>query len=161
MNEFDWCELKGRELFEMVLKATSGVTSYEFSTDKYAAWDAKYITENVENIVEIKVRNQYYTAYPDWILELKKYKALKALANEQQKNTTKKVSAYYVNFFKDGYFCIWAINNVDVETAQSKSCKATTVSENGYILKEILPLKVSDSILFAQLVNNKVIKHTI
>jgi len=160
MNEFDWCEQKGRELFETVLKAAK-ISNYEFSNDKHSIWDAKYSTDSVENIVEIKVRKQDYTAYPDWILELKKYKALKALATEQQKNTTKKVSAYYVNFFNDGYFCIWAINNVDETTVQSKSCKATTAANKGYISKEILPLKVNDSILFGQIKDNKVITHTI
>lgn len=160
MTEYDWAELKGRELFETVLKAGK-IENYEFSTDKHSIWDAKYSTDSVENIVEIKVRKQDYTAYPDWILELKKYKALKALATEQQMNTTKKVSALYVNFFNDGYFCIWSMNNVDVTTVQSKNCKANTAEFSQYIIKEILPLKLNDSILFGQIKDNKVTKYTI
>lgn len=158
MNEFDWCEKQGRELFEQVLKAAK-IDNYEFSTDTFAIWDAKYNTEKVENIIEIKVRNCSYKTYPDWILELKKYNALKAMAVEQQKNTTKNVGAFYLNFFNDGYFCFWSLKNVDTSTVKSKSCKATTVNSGNYVSKEIIPLKVSDSLMFGRITeDNQVIK---
>lgn len=158
MNEFDWCENAGRELFLKVL-AAGEATNIEFSTEPYSIWDAKYTTRNVLNIVEIKVRKQNYNTYPDWILELKKYNALKAEVVEQQKTTDKKVGAIYINFFNDGYFCIWGINKIDATTVIQKSCKATTaINGNYYIDKSIIPLKIKDSVMFGQIVNNQVKK---
>lgn len=155
MDEFDWCEKKGRELLEKVLQA-GNIKNWWFSEDKHAIWDAIYTTDKVENIVEIKVRKQDYKTYPDWILELKKYNSLKEMAEERQRETDKKVNAYYVNFFNDGYFCFWSIKDVDASTVIQKSCKAKTAINSGYIDKAILPLKIIDSTLFGQLVNNQV-----
>lgn len=157
MNKFNWCEKAGRELFEKVLNAAN-ITNYEFSADNYAIWDAKYSTDKVDNIVEIKVRNQNWNTYPDWILEQKKYNALVAMTEVNQKETEKEVNALYINFFNDGYFCIWSIKNVDVSTAINKDCKAKTAVNSDYISKSIIPLKVKDAVMFGQLVNNQVIK---
>lgn len=155
MSEFDKKEQVGRELLEKVLIAGKA-KKWWFSTDKASIWDAKYITDDVLNIVEIKVRNQNYNTYPDWIIELKKCKALSIEVSREQLTTDKKVSAYYINFFNDGYFAIWCINRIDFSKVEIKWCKATTAIKGKYVEKEIIPLKISDAVLFGQIQDNKI-----
>lgn len=157
MNEFDWCEQKGRELLEKVLQA-GNIKNWWFSEDQHAIWDLKYTTDKVLNIVEVKVRKKDFTAYPDWILELNKYNALLKEVSEVQLTTDKKVSAIYVNFYNDGYFSFWCLNNIDASTGYSKNCKSHTAINGWYKPKDIIPLKIADSALFGQIdSNNKVI----
>lgn len=141
IEESEWY---GRNIFEKYLKS-SNITDYEFSSDQYSIWDCIYTTDKLQVVVEIKVRNNNSNDYPDWILELKKYNALIDKVNELQPLTDKKVIAVYVNFFNDNFYSIWNLENVDITKVKKLSCKRSTVYNNGYVNKEIIPLLLNDA----------------
>ena len=140
-------------MLETVLEAGK-IKEYWFSTNQYSSWDCKYSKGGNEYIVEVKVRNNTFNQYPDWILEYKKYQALM----EQVKESENKLVAIYVNFFSDGYFSFWVLNNINPENAITKTCRATTAAYNGYTDKQIIPLKIEDAALFGRIDGDSVTK---
>lgn len=148
MNNFQKNEIIGRTKFEKVLQAGK-IDNWEFSDDTYSTYDCKYWSGEKEYIVEIKVRNAEHTTYDTWILEEAKYTSLMGLCSG---NT----SALYVNFFNDGYWCIWNLNNISDPITKRKSCKKTTAINTGYTNKTVIELTIESATYFGKLENDVV-----
>ena len=129
MTDYEIADKTGRELFEEKLNEW-GIESYFFPIEPYSGVDVFWNSTPDSEIKrtfcgEIKVRNCNIEDYPDFILEINKYKALMSLL-------PLKYHIYYINIFKNGMI-MWNLNKIRVEDMDIRAIPRgkTTVEDNG------------------------------
>ena len=147
MNEFQKAENKGRQLFKSFLDQI-GATGQP-TEDTYDRVDYYFTYKGKKAVVEIKVRNTYYS---DFIIEADKLQVL--LDAKAQEGLNK---AYYVCFYKNQMYIYTTEAIIKYGRRGTPNCKNSTVAFTGYVPKEVLYVP-NDKASRYDLVNGKWIK---
>lgn len=137
MDNFERHENKGRRKLEAIFNSSDKVAKYEFTTGKFDRLDC-FTTGYSGNLTayEIKDRDISSTLYPDYILEVPKYKALMAAYDDGY-------TPYYINFFADNTVILWDVSKIDITNRViKKPCTRTTAENYGNrVEKEVVLLR--------------------
>jgi len=118
--------------------SSRGYSDVSFSTNRFSPYDATIRTSDGEVwLVEIKVRAEKYSTYPDMLLEEKKLIALK---REQENLGATRI--FYFNFFIDSPIVkIASLENLPVLTFEGMGLPKTTAAGRGFISKAVTLIK--------------------
>ncbi|TFF34404.1 hypothetical protein [Mucilaginibacter psychrotolerans] len=141
MNEYEKSELEGRAFFEVLYP------NYvkDFSKDKYSWWDVSgYTVSNeiadVPYVAELKKRGFEHDYHPTVMLQVDKYENLKNYTLQSG------IKTFYVCFYSDRTL-VFNIDKIDPMKVvkESKMLPVNTAEDNGYKLKEVMYLPITDA----------------
>ena len=119
MDNFEKSEVKGRDLFESLL-LQKGITTYNFTTDKYDPVDCYFLGKgDTQWVAEIKVRDRLWNPL---FMEALKYKAMKQIVKDG-----KVVDGLYVNFIGNKCY-IFLLSKI----TKANGCYTSNVLANRY-----------------------------
>jgi hypothetical protein len=120
MNEYELKDQEGRDIFKLFCSQQKWCKHIKDSTNKYAKWDLAYTSGNTQMVGEIKYRKEYDgSAFPDWILEVDKLKALQVIHAKMTANGHS-TRITYINHFNNNYTLIWDLTDLNISKCKVK-----------------------------------------
>jgi hypothetical protein len=138
MSDYQQAEEKGRAKFLKWAQKKQEIQVLELSTDPSSSWDAKIISGNTYFVVEIKDRDCKSDAYPDFLLEKKKYDNLKSTFPDKQ--------LLYFNTFFDDKVLMWDITEIKNKLYTKYFYKSTIEKHLGKEKKQVYYLHYTKSL---------------
>ena len=151
LNRFQQLELIGRT----GLVEAFPNRDFQFTTGEYDAYDAYIIEDFKISLFEIKIRN---ASYDDYMLELKKLKALLKIREEFYKKGYITVNIYYINFTPEGVY-VWDLDRAIANLKKDISRAAkTTAAPSNKVIKSVFFLPTNRAYYVDYKINKEAIK---
>lgn len=143
MTKFEENELRGRKMFEELLKQCN-LDQYVFTKDLYDRIDGYFKKDNKIASVEIKGRAKYYEGFKTHLMECDKYDAM--IKDMEEKNLN---SGFYACFFGDDTLYMYNIKKIkDNSSIEQKWCPKTTSAKSDYCWKDCYMIDKSIATIF-------------